>query len=150
MVPDPRFRPAPRRPDTVALVWIAGLALAVIAYAIGPDRVVSGALDVFQNAGAWVDALVHNFTLATLQGLRAVALGLFGTYVGLSLLGIRRRAQGAGGLIVVAILFLLLVWGAEGANPTSNARWAAALIVAAVAALGATRRLTLPPGPPRA
>ena len=149
MIPESRFRSAQRRPDAVALVWIAGLALAVIAYAIGPDRVVSGALGAFQNAGAWLDALVHGFTLATVQGLRAVAIGLFGTYVGLSLLGMRRRTQGPVGLIAVAILFLLLVWGADGVNPASNARWAAALIVAAVAALGATRRLTLPPGPPR-
>ena len=143
-------RPAQRRPDVVVLVWIAGIVLAAIAYVVGPDRLVAGALDGFVHFGAYLDALVHNFTLSTLQGLRAVAIGLYGTYVGLSLLAMRRGAQGPGGLIVVTIACLLLVWGADGADPVANARWAAALIIAALSALGATRRLTAPPRPPRA
>jgi len=149
MMSDPRFRPGPRRPDTVALVWLAGVALAAVAYAVGPDRVVATALEAVQHAGAFLDAVVHNFTLATIQGLRAIAIGLYGTYVLLSLLAMRRGTQGPGGLIVVTIVCLLLVWGAGGAHPAANARWAAALIITALAALNATRRLTAPPGAPR-
>lgn len=150
MAPDPRFRPAlPRRPDSVALVWLAGIALAAVAYAVGPNRLVSGLLDGFQHVAAYVDAIVHNFTLATIQGLRAVAIGLYGTYAGLALLAMRRGRQGPGGLILVTLVCLLLVWGADGTSPGANARWAAALIIAAISALGATRRLTVPPGPGR-
>ena len=149
MLFDPRFRPAPRRPDPVALIWIAGLTLAVLAYAIGPDRLVAHVLDTLQQASWYLDQLVHNFTLATLEGLRAVAIGLYGTYVGLSLLAIRRQTHGPGGLIVVSVIFLLLVWGAEGTHPSANARWAAALVVAALAALSATRRLVMRLGPRR-
>ncbi len=149
MFSDPRSRPDPRRPDPVALVWIAGVAIAVVAYAVGPDRVVAGAFEVFHQASWYVDELVHNLTTATLAALRAVAIGLFGVFVGLSLLAMRRQAHGPGGLIVVAIAFLLLVWGAEGDNPAANMRWAVALIVAAAASLGATRRLGRRPGPPR-
>ncbi len=148
---DPRFRPAPRRPDPVALVWIAGAALAVAAYAIGPDRLVSGAFDVFNQASWYVDHLVHNLTTSVMQALRAVAIGLFGVFVGLSLLAMRRHGRGAGELIGVAIAFLLLVWGADGGGPVANARWALALLVAALSALGVTRRLARALGPaPRA
>ena len=145
----PPFPPAPRKPDPVALVWIAGVALAVAAYAIGPERVVQSAFAVFHQISWYVDQLVHNLTAATLRALRAVAIGLFGVFVGLSLLAIHRRATGPGGLIVVAVVFLLLVWGAEGDHPTANLRWAVALIVAALAALGATQRLARPRRPPR-
>ncbi len=146
---DPRFSPERRRPDAVALVWLAGAALAVLAYAVGPDRVVAVTFDAFHWASFYLDQLVHNLTTATLEALRAAAIGLFAVFVGLSLLAIRRGAQGPGGLIVVAIIFLLLVWGAEGTNPAANLRWALALLLAALAALGATRRMTSPPGPPR-
>ena len=133
----------------MALVWLAGAALAVLAYAVGPDRVVTIAFDAFHRASFYLDQLIHNLTAATLEVLRAAAIGLFAVFVGLSLLAIRRHANGVAGLIVVAIIFLLLVWGAEGDNPAANLRWAAALLLAALAALGATRRLGRPPLPPQ-
>lgn len=148
MRPDPSFRPSPPRLDPVALAWIAGLALAVAAYVIGPERLVSRVLDASQQAIWYIDELVHSLTTATFKVLRALAIGLYGTFVGLTLLAIRRRADGAGGLIVVSIIFLLLVWGAEGDHPGANARWALALLVAALAALNATNRLARRP-PPR-
>ncbi len=147
MLPDPRFRPAPRRPDPVAMVWLAGAALAVLAYSLGPDRLVANALDAVQQASWYADHLIHNLTLATLMALRAAAIGLYGTYVGLSLLALRRGGQGAGGLIMVTLIFGLLVWGAEGDHPAANARWVAALVLAALAALGATGRLARRPPP---
>jgi hypothetical protein len=149
MLPDPRFRPAPPRPDPVALVWIAGLALAAAAYAIGPDRLISIALDFFEQTGWYVDRLVHNLSSAAREVLRALAIGLYGTFLGLSVLAMRRHAQGQGpgGLIVVTIIFLLLVWGAQGDDAISNLRWAAALLLAALASVSATRRLTHPPPP---
>ena len=151
MLPDPRFRPAPRRPDPVALVWLAGAALAVLAYTLGPDRLVASVLDAAQQASWYTDHLIHNLTLTTLTGLRAAAIGLYGTYVGLSLLAMRRGQRGSFGLVLLSFVFGLLVWGAEGDHPAANARWVAALLLAALAALGATSRLARrpPPGAPR-
>lgn len=148
MFSQPTFRHEPRRPDPVTLIWVVGAAIAILAYAIGPDRVVAGAFSAFNAASWYLDRIVHNLTAATLQGLRAVAIGLFIVFVGLSLLAIRRQAHGPTGLIVVTIVFLLLIWGAEGNHPSANARWTAALVIAALAALGATRRLARPPAPP--
>ncbi len=147
MLGDPRYPPERRRPDAVALVWLAGAALAVAAYAVGPDRVVAIAFDAFHRASYYLDLLVHNLTAATLEALRATAIGLFAVFVGLSLLAIRRGTGGPGGLIVVAVIFLLLVWGAVGDNPAANLRWAVALLLAALSALGATSRLSRPPRP---
>jgi hypothetical protein len=131
------------------LAWIAGLALAALAYAVGPDRLIAGALDGFQRASWYFDRLAHSLTAAMREGLRAITIGLYGTFVALSLVGMRRRAHGPGGLIVVTIVFLLLVWGAGGDRPAANARWATALVVAALAALNATRRLARPCPSPR-
>ncbi len=130
-----------RRPDAVGLIWLCGIALALIAYAAGPEHVVASALATLRAMSFYVDSLMHSLTAATLGLVRAVAIGLFGTFIGLSLLGMRRGGHGAGGLVLVTIIFILLVWGAEGFGPGANARWAAALVVAAVAALSATRRL---------
>ncbi len=138
----PRLRPFTRRPDAVGLIWIGGIALALLAYAVGPERVVASALEAFRNASLYLDAITHRLTATTLGLIRAVAIGLFGTFVGLSLLGMRRGGHGAGSLVLVAIVFVLLVWGAQGFGPGANARWAAALVVAAAAALSATRRLS--------
>lgn len=147
MFSDPRLPSDRRRPDAVTLVWLAGAALAIVAYAVGPDRLVAGAFDVFNQVSWYVDWLIHNLTTATLSALRAAAIGLFGVYVGLSLLAINRRGHGMVGLLVVTVVFLGLVWGAEGDYPAANLRWAVALVIAALSAFGATRRLGRPPAP---
>jgi hypothetical protein len=130
-----------QRLDPVMLVWIGGIALAVLAYIVGPSHVVSVVLHALEEAGAFVRDLVHQLTTATISVLRAAAIGLFGTFVGLSLLGLRRGGGGIGGLIVVSLLFLVLVWGAEGDGSGSNVRWVAALIIAGLSALSATQKL---------
>jgi hypothetical protein len=145
---DPRPRPDPRRPDPVALVWVVGVALALIAYAVGPDRLVASVIDGFQRASWYFDQLFHNLTAAMREGLRAAAIGFYGAFVGLTLIALRRRAPGLGSLVVVSVIFLLLVWGAANDSMAANARWLAALLLAAGAAFGATRRLGRP-GPPR-
>jgi hypothetical protein len=129
------------RPDAVTLAWVGGIALAVIAYAVGPEHVVAVALETFRNASWYADALLHGLTAATVSAMRAVAIGLFGTFVLLSLLALRRGGRAIGSLIVVTVLFGLLVWGAEGIGAGANLRWMLALILAGLAALNATRRL---------
>jgi hypothetical protein len=143
MLTDPR-PPAPRRPDPVALVWLGAIALAVLAYLIGPDRLVTHALDWASDLGAALDALARRFTTITLDVIRAVAIGCYGAFVALSLLLLRRGGPAFGGLILVTLVFVILVWGAEGDSPGATARWTGAFVVAAVAALGATRRLGRP------
>jgi hypothetical protein len=140
---DPRSRP-----DPIALVWIGGIVLAVLAFVMGPTHLVSEALDALQRAAWYVDDLVRSLGDITINLERAVAIGLYGTFLGLSLLALHRGAPALGGLIVVSIVFLLLVWGAEGPGAGANLRWAAALVLAALAALSITRRLAARPPPP--
>jgi hypothetical protein len=140
-MPDSRLRSPTRRPDPVTLAWIGGIVLAVLAYAVGPEHVVSVALDAVQRASWYADELVHRLSSATIAAMRAVAIGLYGTFVILSLMALRRGAPAIGSLVVITLLFLLLVWGAEGSGAGANLRWLIALALAALAALNATRRL---------
>jgi hypothetical protein len=130
-----------QRLDPVTLVWVGGIVLAVLAYVVGPSHVVTVVLQALEQAAAFVRDLAHQLTSATIAVLRAAAIGLFGTFVGLTLLGLRRGGGGIGGLIVVSLLFLLLVWGADGEGSGSNLRWVAALVIAGLSALSATQRL---------
>ena len=129
------------RPDPVTLVWLGGIALALLAYAVGPERVVAVVLQGAQHIEWVMRDLAHRLTAATISVMRAAAIGLFGSFVGLSLLAMRRHQGAGGGLVVVTVVFLLLVWGADGDGPGSNMRWIAALLLAGLAALSATRRL---------
>ena len=143
MPPAPLPTP-PRSPDPVALVWIAGVGLAVLAYAVGPAHLVSGVLDAVQRAGAAISEAIHHLSDAAFDAMRAAAIGLLGVFVALTLLVIRRQGHGRGGLIMVPAAFLLLVWGADGDSPVETTRWMLALLLAAVGAVTATNRLVRP------
>jgi hypothetical protein len=144
--PHPAPRPPPRRPDPVALVWIGGIALAALAYVLGPDHVVASVLAAIDRAGWAVSELIGNLTAAAFEAMRAAAIGLLGVFVALSVLAIRRDRRGHAGLIVLTVVFILLVWGANGDTPAANTRWLLALALAALGAVAATNRLARAPG----
>ncbi len=133
---------SPRPLNPITLVWAGGVALAVIAYAIGPEHVAMAVLDAIERAAWAVSDIVHNLTNSALHVMRAAAIGLIGVFVGLSILSIARTGRGHAALVVIGLTFLMLVWGATGDGPGANTRWMLALFVAAAGAVATTNRLT--------
>ena len=72
--------------------------------------------------------------------VRALAIGLFVTFVVLALAVTRRGGRGLAALLLVTVLFMALAGGGiEGAGP--NARWTAALLLSGFGAAVMTGRL---------
>lgn len=143
--PNPPRPPMLRRggpTDIVAAVWIGGAALALLAYAVGPDRFVDEVQSGLGRAWLTLEDAVRSLTLAAFDALRATAIGLFGVFVALALLTIRRGGRAKAALIVVSVLFAGLVWGASAETPASTTRWLLALLLGAAGALTMTRRVT--------
>jgi hypothetical protein len=146
--------------NTIALIWLAGLVVAVLVYLSGPDRFVSAVLDAV--SAAWWNAqqVLHNISLAAFDAVRALAIGLYFVFVALGVVVVRRGGRAGGALLVVTLLFLGLIWHAPGGGFGAHSRWSGALVLAAAAALAMTRRLCraeatswrggpVPPQPPR-
>jgi hypothetical protein len=146
-------------PRSIAVIWIAGIVLAVLVYAVGPEQFVFASFDLFERAWSGVQDLLRNLSIAAFDLVRALAIGLYFVFVALAVLAIRRGGRGWAALIVVSLVFLGLVWHDPGRGFGSRTRWGAALVLAGVGALGMTRRLSHPepaggwrpgPLPPRA
>ncbi len=137
----PPLRPPPRGPDPVRLVWIGGILLAAVAYAVGPSHFLATVLTAITHLGGYVDSLLRTLTASTFDAMRAAAIGLYGVFAALSVIAIGRGGRGRVALVVVTVLFLLLVWGAWDDAPALNARWLGALMLTAAGALSVTRRL---------
>jgi hypothetical protein len=132
----------PRRPDPVTLVWIGGIALAALAYAVGPEHFVARVLAAVSHVGWVLEDIARGLTQTAMDAMRAAAIGCYGVFVALSFISIGRGGRGRLGLVVISVVFALLVWGAWGDAPAINTRWLAALLLSAIAALSATRRIT--------
>ena len=126
--------------DPIASIWLAGLALALLLYFVGTDRFWFHLLDTVHVVGWWVSETIDDLSGLTVELVRALALGLFATFVALCWLAARRGAAVRGTALLVARLFLLLAGGSDDAG---NLRWTAALGVAGIGALAMTRRLQL-------
>jgi len=137
----PARGPPPRRPDTVALVWLGGILLAAFAYAVGPAHFLDTVLTAVSHAGWYLDQLVHNLTATAFDVMRAAAIGLYFVFAALSVIAIGRYGRGRFALVAVTVAFLLLVWGAWDDAPALNVRWLAALLLTGASALSVTRRL---------
>ena len=132
------------RRDPVALVWIGGLALALVLYLVGTDRFWFQLLDAFHLVGWWISEVVADLSGLAVEVVRALALGLFATFTALCWLAARRGAAVRGTALLVGLLFLVLAGGGDGlSDGAGNLRWTAAFAVAAVGSLMMTRRLRL-------
>ncbi len=127
------------RRDPVALVWIGGLALAAVLYVVGTDRFWFQILNTLHLVGYWVGEIIADLSGLTIELVRALALGVFATFVALCWLAARRGAAARGIGLLVALLFLVLAGG--GDYGAGSARWAGALLVAGLGAAVMTRRL---------
>ncbi len=129
-----------RRRDPIWLAWAVGLALAALVYAVGPDRFVFRVVDSLHVLVWRLSEAVADLSVLALDLVRALAIGLFATFVVLAVAVARRGGRGRGALLLVSLVFLILAGGGvEGAAP--NTRWTAALLVSGVGALVMTGRL---------
>lgn len=132
------------RRDPVALVWIGGLALATVLYFVGTDRFWFQVVNTLHVAGWWISEAIEDLSGLAVELVRALALGLFATFVALCWLAARRGAAVRGTGLLVGLLFLVLAGGGDRlSGDAGNLRWAAALGIAGVGALVMTRRLRL-------
>lgn len=140
--------------DPVALVWVGGIAFAALLYAVGTDQFLFRLFDALRDAGHWIGDFVAGLSVLAVDLVRALALGLYATFVALALLAARRGHPARGVLLGVSALFWLLAAGNMGPRGSSVA-WIGALLVAAFGAVSMTRRLrqpqamVVPPGPYR-
>ena len=131
------------RRDPIALIWIGGLLLAAVLYLVGTDRFWFQVLNTLHLAAYWVSEIIADLSGLTIELVRALALGVFATFVALSWLVARKGGAVRGTGLLVALLFLVLAGsGGNGVGDgAGGARWAGALLVAGFGAAVMTRRL---------
>ena len=129
-----------QRRDPVVLAWVLGLGLAALAYAIGPQYFLFRVIDYLHLAAFRLGEIIGDLSLVARDVVRSLAIGLYGTFVVLSILVIRRGGHAKAALFWISILFLLLIGRAEMISE-SNARWAMALGLAGFGAVVMTNRL---------
>lgn len=127
---------------TIAIVWIAGLLLALAAYEVGPDHFVAEAFGLFDRLAGSLQQVLLEMGMRAYDVLRALALGLFAIFFVLSLVAVQRGLPARWTLLTVTALFIILVWH-EG--PEATGHWTLAFLLAAMGAASVTRRLSSTP-----
>ena len=130
-----------RRRDPVLLAWGLGLALAALVYVVGPDRFVFRVLDTAHVLAWRLSEAVADLSALAVNLVRALAIGLFATFVVLAVVVARRGGKSRGALILVSLLFLFLAGGGGPDGASANTRWTAALLLSGMGALVMTGRL---------
>ncbi len=128
------------RRDPVVLAWVFGLALAALAFVLGPQYFLYRVLDYLHVAFWRLGEFIGDLSLVATDMVRALAIGLYGTFVLLSVLVIRRGGPAKAALFWVSVLFFLLIGRVEMMTE-SNARWVIALALAGFGAMVMTNRL---------
>ena len=129
-----------QRRDPVLIAWVVGLGLAAVAYAIGPQYFMFRVVDSFHLALWRIGEAIGDLSLMGRDLVRALAIGLYATFVVLALSVIRRGGSGKAALFWVSVLFLFLIGGID-LTTESDTRWFLALAVAGAGAVTMTQRL---------
>lgn len=129
-----------QRRDPVLIAWVVGLGLAAVAYAIGPQYFMFRVVDSFHLAMWRIGEAIGDLSLMGRDLVRALAIGLYATFVVLALSVIRRGGSGKAALFWVSVLFLFLIGGID-LTTESDSRWFLALAVAGAGAVTMTQRL---------
>jgi hypothetical protein len=127
------------RRNPVALIWLAGMLVAVVAYVADPGRLFRAALDMLASIAMGFEHLLQSLTQLGGDVLRALAIGLFVTFVALTGLAIRQGHRGRAALVFVSLAFVLLVH--DDGTGISNERWVTAFALAAIGSLVMTNRV---------
>ena len=124
------------------IAWGLGLALAALVFVVGPDHFLFRLADTLHVFAWQVAEAVAQLSATARDVVRALAIGLFVTFVVLGLAVYRRGGRARTALILVTIVFMLLVGDAA---PGDQARWLAALILSGAGAAIMTGRLRQTP-----
>jgi hypothetical protein len=140
------------RRESILMIWIGGLVLAVALYLIGPDRFFEACLDLIDELDTAFRNLVAMLGAQTYAVVRALAIAIYVVFVVLAFLASQRGHRGMTALVIVTAAFLILVWHPYDGFPAPISRWIAALALVFVGAVVMTQRLTAPlihrDGPP--
>lgn len=126
--------------NPILLAWVAGLALAVVVYVYGPEHLIFRLVDSLHFFGWWLDEVVTQLGGVMADGVRALAIGLYVTFVALGLAVKQRGGPARSALFWVSVLFWLLAAGVIGVDEGPS-RWVLALALVTVASVGMTARL---------
>ncbi len=126
--------------NTVLLIWVLGVLLALLLVFAGPNPVqhaLEGVLDR-------VETLLDRLDGPTMQVVRAAAIALYCVFLALCVVALRLGLPALGTAIVVSVLFLLLAgyvfaWVFYLRHP----HWGMALILSLFASLTMTRRVLM-------
>ena len=128
------------RRNPVLVAWAAGLLLAATVYVVGPEHLVFRILDNLHYAGWWLGEVVARLGGVTAEAVRALAIGIYVTFVALGAAVEQRGGHAKGALFWVSVGFWLLAGGVIGFDE-GYGRWAMALVLVIIAALSMTARL---------
>ncbi len=126
------------RSRTVTIVWVVGLGLAALIYALGPDDALATLFTWADQAGAALQQAVAQLGGRAFDVLRALAVGCFAVFFVLCVIATGRGQSTLWLMLWVSLLFLLLVWH-QGREATGH--WTLAFLLSGAAALNVTRRL---------
>jgi hypothetical protein len=126
------------RRDPVVIAWALGLGLAALVFWVGPDRFLFRLEDTLHVLAWRLGEAIADLSATALDAVRALAIGLYVTFLGLGFAVLRRGGRARGAMVVVTLLFLLM---AGGASPGDQVRWVAALVLSGIGASVMTGRL---------
>jgi hypothetical protein len=126
--------------NPVALIWILGLVVAVVAYQIGPTHFLATLFDTLSQALAQLERWTWELSRTAADFVRAGAVGLYVVFVALCIVVLRQGGKAWGALVLISGMFYLLVWSSD--YDVSNHRWFLGFAVALVGALVMTGRIT--------
>lgn len=122
--------------NSIALVWLAGIAFAALLYLSGPGRFVAAFFAGLNHLDWAIEHWIGFVAVQAFDLVRAAAIALFAVFL---VLGAAAAQRGRGsGLVGVTLLFLGLVWIG---GYQSRFCWFAALLVAGAGAVSMTQRL---------
>jgi hypothetical protein len=137
------------------MIWIGGVVLAVVIYAVGPDQFLDACLNLFDTIDRVFRTLVLTLGAQVYGVVRAVTIALYVVFAVLAFLAAQRGQRGVWAFIIVTLVFLFLVWRPYDGYPAPANRWIVAFALVLVGAIVMTQRLLgpqrrdAPPWPPR-
>ena len=130
------------RRNAVGLIWLVGLACAVVVYRVGPDTILYAVADAIDGLRHYVDDLLAALAVNTFDVMRALAIGLVPAFIAFCVIAHRRGLPAMRALVVVTVLWLLLLYQpVRDGEPVSSFRWTVAFLVVGIGCLVVARHL---------